>query len=737
MRPAHALRVAFAAVLCMAVCLRAQTRIVYSNGTNTPQQRTYTASTNTFGAAAATLAAGTAQSWIEDRAAPTRVEHLVGTIDPSTATLYIQRWNGAAWSNEWSAVVGGNGIDGRRFDIAYETSSGRGLVVYSNNTTGTDELRYRIWDGATWTAAATLNSARLTGTPMAVKLAARRTSGSNEIAATVADSNRILTTLIWSGSAWANEPASAHGTLAGTAGQNDLFDQAYETASGDLFVVFTTSTPQQNHRTYAGGTWGTVTSWATGRSAPLQMFASANPDPLSSAIVTGFNRNGSANVYARVWNGTALSSTTTVGSNGATTAVNQRILTGDWVTASDGTSAAVVIWASTTTTQVNYAYTTNNGAAWTTAQSWTVSGSPSARAWLDADVDPSAATTLMLTFSDTEKDVWAKRLVLSPGPTFTWTNADGGTALGLTLESITTRNFAFTYDRLSPALLSLTVGNGADPASVTIAPGGPATDLDSFTLQTLSTTTPVTALVVTLAAGTAQRLALVEITDNAGATVYGSTANPATDNVAIPLGTTITATTTLTPYRVRITPRAHAALPAPPGATYAVSGTVTQVTATQTPTYADSASATLTLDNLSPGNPGSFSGTAADAQVALTWANPADADFSQVIVLRKAASAVTDSPVEGTTYAVPGTLGTSTIAYIGNLALFTDTGLTNGTSYYYLIYAKDTNGNYSAGGTAAGPYAPVRTTTVGNGTDPASVTLAPGGAATLLDTFTL
>jgi hypothetical protein len=720
--------------LATATALAAPTsngRVVYSNNTTTPQNRSYTASSNAFAAAAATIA-GAAQAWIVDRAAPTRNEHMAGYVTTS-GQLYIIRFDGTTWTSQWNLSVGGNGVDGRRFDIAYETTTGRCLVVYSNNTTGTNELRYRIWDGSAWTAATNLDSARLTGTPNAVKLASRRTSGSNEIAATIGDTNSILSTLIWSGSAWGNEPGSSHGTLAGTAGQNDLFDQAYESASGDLLVVFTTSTPQQNHRTYSAGTWGSVTSWGTGRSAPLQMLAAANPDPASNQVLCGFNRSGSANVYARVWDGSALSTNTTVGSNGATTAVNQRTITGGWVV-SGGTAAAVVLWSSSTTSQVDYAYTTNGGGAWTTSQSWTVAGSPGAKRWMDAATDPASADTLMLTFSDANADLWAKRLVLSSGPTFSWTNADGGAALTTVLASTTTQNFTFAYDRANQ---TTTVGNGTDPTSVTVAPSGPATELDSFTLQTSGGTDSVTAVTVSLAAGTAAGLSLVEITNDAGGTVYGSAANPATDTVAIALGTTISATTTLTQYHVRITPKTHANMPAPPGSAYAVTGTVTAVTSTNTKTYSDSASATVTVDNLSPAAPTGFSGTAGDTQVALSWTNPGDADFSQVVVLRKASSAVTDTPVEGATYSVPGTLGASAIIYVGGLTALTDTGLTNGTPYYYRVYARDANGNYSSGGTAAGPYTPVRTTTVGNGTDPASVGVAPGGATTNLDSFTL
>ena len=92
-----------------------------------------------------------------------------------------------------------------------------------------------------------------------------------------------------------------------------------------------------------------------------------------------------------------------------------------------------------------------------------------------------------------------------------------------------------------------------------------ATELDAFSLQTSSGTDTATSVTVSLAAGTAAGLGLVEITSDDGLTVYGSVANPAADTVVVALGTNITATTASTQYKVRVTPRTHAAMPAPPG----------------------------------------------------------------------------------------------------------------------------------------------------------------------------
>lgn len=251
------------------------------------------------------------------------------------------------------------------------------------------------------------------------------------------------------------------------------------------------------------------------------------------------------------------------------------------------------------------------------------------------------------------------------------------------------------------AAATTTLATGTDPGNTSLAPGGAATNAGAFSFQTSSGTDVITAATVTLAAGTSGGLSLVEITNAAGTTVYGSVANPASDTPAITLSTnTLTATTTLTEYRIRVTPKSHANMPAPAGSSYAVTARISAFTGTNAQAGTDTAGTTVTIDNLSTANVTASTATAGNTQVVLAWTNPADADLHSIVVLRRATSAVADVPVEGTTYVVGNTIGTATVACVvaSPTATCTDTGLTNGTAYHYLIFAKDSNGNYSATG---------------------------------------
>jgi len=297
------------------------------------------------------------------------------------------------------------------------------------------------------------------------------------------------------------------------------------------------------------------------------------------------------------------------------------------------------------------------------------------------------------------------------GLTFRAWDQNTGTA-GSTAD--TTSNGGTTSFSIATASANITVnpktilGTGTDPGNASLAPGGPATMVNVFTFQTCSGTDTISSLPLALSAGSSGGLSLVEITDATGSTVYGSVNNPASDTPTISLSTHITATTTPGTYKIRITPKSHANMPAPPGSTYAVTANVGNWTGSNSHGGSDHGGTTITIDNQSPGNVTAATGTSGDTQATVSWTNPGDADLGSIVVLRRTGNAVTDTPVEGQSYAVGNSIGGSTIACVVSPpgASCTDSGLTNNTTYYYKIFAKDTSGNYSANGVAPAAVTP-------------------------------
>jgi gliding motility-associated-like protein len=81
--------------------------------------------------------------------------------------------------------------------------------------------------------------------------------------------------------------------------------------------------------------------------------------------------------------------------------------------------------------------------------------------------------------------------------------------------------------------------------------------------------------------------------------------------------------------------------------------------------------------------------------VDLTWVNP-NPPVTQVLILREAGAAPSQSPAQNTSYSVGSPIGGATVAYIGTAGGFTDSGLTLSTTYFYEAFAQ-TNGVYSSG----------------------------------------
>ncbi len=93
-------------------------------------------------------------------------------------------------------------------------------------------------------------------------------------------------------------------------------------------------------------------------------------------------------------------------------------------------------------------------------------------------------------------------------------------------------------------------------------------------------------------------------------------------------------------------------------------------------------SGTYTLDLAAPGSALSFVASPGDGEIALSWLNPADADFAGMRILRK-------------TGTYPANASDGTIIYALTGTSTNDTGLVNGTQYYYAAYAFDQAGNFA------------------------------------------
>ncbi len=441
--------------------------MVYGEGAvTTPRTRTWTQATTTWGSEDSAPAAAATIRQVIVKASPTRNEMIMG-VQASGGVLYVQRWDGSSWSNEWNVTVGNGNLP--RFDIAYEHNSGEALVVYGANAASTNELRYRRWNGATWTAEANLDAVRTSGVIQGVRLKAHAGTLNDDIALAWVDANLDLSANYWTGASnsWATEPASALSTnvaVVSSAGAptNWCFDVALESTSGDMLVAWGNNTVQDLLHTTrgTGGTWGAIDTNTDAFEEPTDLDLASDPhsDYIAYANITDNTTGADAALWTgSAWNGFNNFDTTT----GTVTAGTKNIAV-SWLR-SGAQDRAVVAYEDTSASGVDWLFYNKNTDTWSAPQSdFTAAPAPAANVTTQRMVtNPFNASEAMLTVVDSASDTFAKRLTFD-GTDFTWSSSEpGGAALELTASAINGFSADFDYARFIPGGLGVDIVDGS------------------------------------------------------------------------------------------------------------------------------------------------------------------------------------------------------------------------------------------------------------------------------------
>lgn len=689
-------------------------RIIYGESTvNTPRTRTWTGSWED--PESSINAVGTEIRHVIVKAAPTRDEMIVG-IQTTGGALYIQRWNGSTWSSEWNVTLGNSNLP--RFDVSYEQSSGEALVAYSANST-TNELRYQTWNGSSWSGEQTYDAVRTTGIIDAIAMTAR--SGTNEIAIAWGDTNMDLSAQYWNGNGWVSggEPSAVLSTQlettpdTATALTTWSFDLEFEGTSGELLVAWgnraTSGSLFYVTRTAgAGGSWSSIQSTTLPAEDVDDLDMSA--DSLSNFIGVSITGADSGNDgEAMIWDGGAWGNFIAYDNGVAATAAGSSGNSSGWLTSGGQTRYIIVYDDATGAGVLDLNIFNKNTPGWLTNQNFAVSPAPvldgAIQRWRDNPFNNAEAMWIQI---DTASDLFAKKISFD-GTNVTVTDTEpGGAALELSASSINGFAADFAFNKFIPPVTTL--GSGTDPSSQTIAPGVGATDIDAFTFQTSAGTDSITQATTTFSADISAGVSEVQITSDNGSTIYGSSTLSGTA-ASISLSG-LTANTTQTQYKIRVVPKTHVNMPAPPGVEYTATATISAWTGSNTQAGSDSNANALTIDNLSPNGATATSTSAGNAQVTLNWTTSNSSDFSTSTILRwTGASAGSEVPAEGVEYAVNATIGTATVACNRGDAASTAvsgtdgagtggcsaTPLTNDQAYSYKVFQKDSRGNYDVG----------------------------------------
>jgi hypothetical protein len=210
----------------------------------------------------------------------------------------------------------------RPYDMLFETTGERLVIVYDKELTENADFYYRTFDGTTLSAETGVNLAGGSADAEELRylhLAAHSTT--NEMTLAVLDATNLKTYgAVWNGSAWGNvQTVSSSLSLENIDG--DSVDVAYEAQSGASLVL---SGNGQNSAAYAR--W-TGASWTTGATNPNPgvttedvKFVSLKSDPLSSSnkIMACQSDDGSALSCSQFNAGTPGTWTVVTGTTGTT-----------------------------------------------------------------------------------------------------------------------------------------------------------------------------------------------------------------------------------------------------------------------------------------------------------------------------------------------------------------------------------------------------------------------------------
>jgi len=441
-------------------------KIIYGEGAITdPRTRNWT---GTFSAEGNTITAAATIRHTIVKASPVRDEMIAG-IQTTGGVLYIQRWNGASWTNEWNVTVGDGNLP--RFDIAYERSTGDAMVVYSTNTGTTNEMAYNLWNGSSWAGAVNYDAVRTSGIVQGIALA---TVGgtSNDFAMAWGDANLDLSANYWDGTnnVWKTEPSAALSTgldtlAAATSLTNWSFDLDFE-LSGQLLIAWgnaaATDVTYVTRAAGAAGAWGTVSTAAAfaEQSDDLELSADPNSDQM---ILVHTGSDSGNDMEAAVWDGAAFPTTIDTAIPCAANVVC--VIDAAVDTTGAGTSGNAAGWLkSGANTRGIVTYDDANAAGvdwavWDSTNGWVLqTDCTTACSSQPASGDDKLHrirqnslndAELMAIFVDTGSDLWAKKLVFD-GTNLTWSSADGGTALEATMSSIVGFSADFAFNRFIP-----------------------------------------------------------------------------------------------------------------------------------------------------------------------------------------------------------------------------------------------------------------------------------------------
>jgi len=196
---------------------------------------------------------------------PSESENAISAVMAENGDLNVYHNTQGSWTGPIPIDTIPSGSNTRTYDLAYEYTSGEGILVYAKNTRR-KKLYVKLFTGGGWVSGPALNihtSSRKIGF---VRLAAKQAPGSNEVAVVYVDTSKKVYAAVWDGdtNTWST-PYPINGGAKNTAStyKYEPADLVYTYDSGDLILAVGSGKGVYVYRK-TGSTWAPDTGWGPG-----------------------------------------------------------------------------------------------------------------------------------------------------------------------------------------------------------------------------------------------------------------------------------------------------------------------------------------------------------------------------------------------------------------------------------------------------------------------------------------
>jgi len=222
----------------------------------------------------------------------------------SSVRLLARVWDGVSWSN-WAVLE--TSLPNKKYEAfagAWERTSGRALVVYSES--GQNTPRYRTWNGSTWSGEASAPTIGHNGRWF--RLASD--PGSNTIFMAAGDAGDDVEANVWNGTSWGSNTQFSNDTDSSNQRRFDLILEPGTNRPMCMYRVKNKNYPV--YRLWNGSSWSSETSGPNINRKPV--YFSLCQGSSSGEVFAGV-QDDSGDLHLMRWSGSSWSSATEIETN--------------------------------------------------------------------------------------------------------------------------------------------------------------------------------------------------------------------------------------------------------------------------------------------------------------------------------------------------------------------------------------------------------------------------------------